>query len=30
VQGSRLGPWCQRAAGAVFIGLGLRLAVSSR
>lgn len=30
VQGSRLGLWCQRAAGAVFIGLGLRLAVSSR
>ncbi len=29
-QGSRLGLWCQRAAGAMFIGLGVRLAVSSR
>jgi threonine/homoserine/homoserine lactone efflux protein len=29
-QGSRLGLWLQRAAGAMFIGLGLRLAVSSR
>jgi threonine/homoserine/homoserine lactone efflux protein len=30
VQGSRLGLWLQRAAGALFIGLGVRLAVSSR
>lgn len=29
-QGSRLGLWSQRAAGAMFIGLGVRLAVSSR
>jgi threonine/homoserine/homoserine lactone efflux protein len=29
-QGSRLGLWCQRVAGAMFIGLGLRLAFSSR
>lgn len=30
VQASRLGLWCQRAAGVVFIGLGLRLAASGR
>ena len=28
--GGRLGPWLQRAAGALFIGLGLKLAFSSR
>jgi threonine/homoserine/homoserine lactone efflux protein len=28
--GSRLGTWLQRAAGVMFIGLGLRLAASSR
>jgi hypothetical protein len=26
----RLGPWLQRAAGAMFVGLGLKLALSSR
>lgn len=26
----RLGPWLQRAAGAVFVGLGVKLALSSR
>ena len=28
--GGRLGPWLQRAAGALFIGLGLKLALGSR
>lgn len=29
-QGGRLGPWLRRAAGAVFVGLGIKLALSSR
>ncbi|WP_341889849.1 LysE family translocator [Variovorax sp. YR752] len=28
--GGRIGPWLQRAAGAVFVGLGVKLALSSR
>jgi threonine/homoserine/homoserine lactone efflux protein len=28
--GARLGPWLQRAAGGLFVGLGLRLALSAR
>ena len=28
--GGRIGPWLQRAAGALFIGLGVRLALAER